>query len=88
MPKTLLRGRNILLTSYTVPRKWIPDRQTGITLEKNIKMCSGTEKTDFPGKAFHAKAIWLNNTDYTTTCKPIVLSELRPCFLEFPRAYN
>lgn len=88
MPKTFLGGRNILLTSYTVPRKWIPDRQTGITLEKNIKMCLGTEKADFPGKAFHAKAIWLNNTDYTTTCKPIVLSELKACFSEFPRGYS
>lgn len=57
MPKTLLRGRNILLTSYGVPRKLITDRQTGKTLEKNIKMCLGTEKTDFAGKAFHAKAI-------------------------------
>jgi len=48
----------------------------------------GTEKTDFPGKAFHAKAIRLNNTDYTTTCKPIVLSELRACFSEFPREHS
>lgn len=88
MPKTFLKGRNILLTSYTVPRKWIPDKQTGITLEKHIKMCLGTEKTDFPGKAFHAKAIQLNDTDYTTTCKPIVLSELRACFSEFPREHN
>lgn len=88
MPKTFLRGRNILLTSYTVPRKWIPDRQTGITLEKNIKMCFGTEKTDFPGKSFHAKAIWLNNTDSTTTCKSTVLSELRARFSEFPKGYS
>lgn len=40
----------------------------------------GTKKIDFPGKAFHAKAIWLNNTDYSTTCKPIVLCELRARF--------
>lgn len=31
--------------------------QTGITLEENIKMCLGTKKIDFPGKAFHAKTI-------------------------------
>lgn len=40
----------------------------------------GTKKIDFPGKAFHAKAIWLNNTDYATTCKPIVLCALRARF--------
>lgn len=85
MPKTFLRGRNILLTSYTVPRKLITDRQTGMTLEKNIKMCLGTEKTDFAGKVSHAKAIWLNKTDNTTTCKPVVLSEVKACFSEFPQ---
>lgn len=57
MPKTFLRGKNILLTRYSVPRKLITDRQTGKTLEKNIKMHLGTEKTDFAGKAFHAKTI-------------------------------
>lgn len=51
-------------------------------------MCLETEKTDFPGKAFHAKAIWLNNIDSTTTCKSIVPSELRACFSEFPKGYS